>query len=168
MTFKQWLNKALSEDLICDQYRDRIENAQSKKQFMDIVLEGNGLHFLCQMMADGHGLPYDVMEREFAPFINGEYVATIAKKSGSSYDSALFVRLNDKSEIRAVTTATGLFGCSCRVVIPNYSFVQLYVDSGCDIVVECPMSSKCYIDYWDGAKIEVEGNIDGVLFENVK
>lgn len=158
----------LRDDLICDQYRSRVEKAQSKKQFMDIVLEGNGLHYLCDMKAKGFGLPYDVITREFTPFINGEYVARVLKDNGTWYDSAMFCKLDNKSEIRAVTTATGLFGCSCNVVVPKNSYVQLYVDNECDITIECPSTSKCYVEYWQGAKIQVLGNYDRVLLEEVK
>lgn len=157
MTFKEWLNNALSYDLICDLYKDRVAKAQSKKQFMDIVLEANGLEYLCKAKADGYGLPYDTILREFTPFINGAYEAKIDRENGKWYTSTMYCCLDEKSEIRVCNTATGFYGCKCSVVVPKNSFVQLYVDDECKLDITCHETSKCYISYSEGAEIHTNG-----------
>lgn len=167
MTFNEWINDVLSKDLICDDYRARVLSAKSKKQFMDIVLEANGLEYLCKAKTSGYGLPYDTILREFAPFINGNYDAKIERGGDKWYTSTMFVKLDEKSEVRVANTATGLFGCSCRVYIPKNKYVQLYVDDECELDIYCPSSSKCYLAHCGGAKIKVSEGEDRVIFEEI-
>lgn len=167
MSFKEWLNMVLSKDLICDRYKDRVAKAQSKKQFMDIVLEANGLEYLCKMKADGYGLPTKTIVKEFAPFINGNYEAEIKNRIGRTYTSAMFCGLDERNEIRVCNTATLFYGCSCKVIVPKNSFVQIYTDDDSSLEVECFAPSKCYVSHTAKAKVNAVGDGE-FFFEEIK
>lgn len=165
MNFKEWLSSILDTSKICDEYNDKVKNAQSKKQMMDIVLDSNGLPYMCQMSHIGQGLPYDVITKEFAPFINGAYIGYFNGQSGCQYSGSIYCGLKDGSSVVVETTATCFLGCKCDVFIQDYDFVQIYADDNCELTIHCSERGKCYVDYWGDAKIFVEGDSSRVLIE---
>ena len=152
MTFKEWLNIVLDNGLICERYLPSVGSAQSRKQFMDVVLDANGMAFLCDMREKGYGLPYDVICGEFRAYLNGRYIHTKTKTSGS-YTASMYCRIEDPSEITINTTLTGIFGCSCSVHVPANTLCQLIIDGASVVNITVGAGGKCYVDLWRGGEV---------------
>ena len=164
MTFKKWLNIVLDRGLICERYLPAVDSAQSRKQFMDVVLDANGMAFLCDMREKGYGLPYDVICGEFRAYLNGRYIRTKTKPSGS-YTASMYCRIEDPSEITVNTTLTGIFGCSCWIHVPKNMYCQLYVDGASVVNISVDDGAKCYVDLWDGG-IVVSEDMDSIVVKH--
>jgi hypothetical protein len=147
MTFKDWLNIIKDEGLICDRYLPKVLSARSRKQYMDAVLNINGMSFLCDMADAGHKLPYEVIKSEFKAYLNGRYIATNASVSGA-YTTAMYCGVNKPSEITVNTTLTGIFGCDCVVNIPSNTVAHLCVDECSKVAIVLGDNSKCHVDVW--------------------
>lgn len=158
--FKDWLNKIIEADKLCSQYIDKVQVARNKKQIADIGLDANGACYLCKMQSLGYELPYEVIKKEFAPFINGRYIAKLASKNGGEYSSATYCEFDEKTVIINATITTFL-GCSLAVYIPEYSYSQLYVDGGSKITIHCPKNAHCMVDFWDGAEVAISEDSEG-------
>ena len=152
MTFKEWLNIILDRGLICERYLPAVDAARSRKQYMDIALDVNGMTFLCDMREKGYGLPYDVMCDEFKAYLNGRYIHT---KSAllRGYTSSMYCRVETPSEITINTTLTGIFGCSCSVHVPANTYCQLIVDGSSVVNITVGDGGKCYVDLWRGGEV---------------
>lgn len=151
MTFKEWLNIVLDKGLICERYLPVVDAARSRKQFMDVVLDVNGLAFLCDMREKGYGLPYDVMCDEFRAYLNGRYIHTKSVLA-RGYTASMYCRVETPSEITINTTLTGIFGCSCSIHVPANTYCQLIVDGSSVINITVGSGGKCYVDLWRGGE----------------
>lgn len=168
MRFKEWINEIIKSGLLCSSYTDKVEEAKSKTRLLDIVLDANGSSWLPEMDSKGMPLPYETILREFKPYINGKYVGRYYKHGGKIvYTSSIYCCFSDSSNINIETTLTTILGCKSNIMVKENDFVKLYVDKNCEITINCPLSSRCIVEYWKGAKIEVNGNYDRVeLIEN--
>jgi hypothetical protein len=164
MTFKEWLNIILDRGLICERYLPLVDAARSRKQYMDIALDVNGMAFLCDMREKGYGLPYDVMCDEFKAYLNGRYIHT---KSAllRGYTSSMYCRVEVPSEITINTTLTGIFGCSCSVHVPANTYCQLIVDGSSVVNITVGDWGKCYVDLWAGGEI-VSEHMDSIVVKH--
>ena len=149
MTFKEWLNIVLDKGLICERYLPAVDAARSRKQFMDVVLDVNGMAFLCDMNLRGYGLPYETIEGEFSAYLNGRYIRSKSTPSGS-YTSTMYCGVDVPAEITINATLTGLFNCHCVVNVPDNTICRIYVDNNSNIELHVPSNSKCYIEVWRG------------------
>ena len=156
MTFKEWLNIVLDKGLICERYLPDVDAARSRKQFMDIALDVNGMEFLCDMGAKGYKLPYETMRNEFVAYMNGRYIRSKSSSDGG-YTSSMYCSIEMPSEITVNTTLTGLFDCRCTVYVPEHTVCQVYVDSGSNIQLHVPTTSKCYVEVWNGGGVVSSG-----------
>lgn len=159
MTFKEWLNIVLDKGLICERYLPAVDAARSRKQFMDVVLDVNGMAFLCDMRLQGYGLPYETIESEFRAYLNGRYIHAKPSASGS-YTSSMYCGVDMPAEITVNTTLTGLFNCNCIVNVSDNTICQIYVDSNSNIELHVPSTSKCYIEVWRGGSCIYTGGGD--------
>lgn len=166
MTFKEWLEIVKDKGLICDMYLPMVLSARSRKQYIDIALDVNGMAFLCDMIVIGHRLPYSTMHTEFDPYLNGRYIRTKSDANGG-YTSSLYCSIETPSEITANTTLTGIFNCKCSVNIPKGKVCQLYVDSNSVININVTDSSKCYVDVWDGGIVRSSSQ-DNIIVKHRK
>lgn len=164
MTFKEWLNIVLDNGFICERYLPSVGSAQSRKQYMDIALDINGMEFLCNMREKGYGLPYDVICGEFRAYLNGRYIHTNAKPIGG-YSSSLYCRIEDPSEITINTTLTGIFGCSCWIHVPKNMCCQLCVDGASVVNISVGDGAKCHVDLWDGGVV-ISDNMDSIIVKH--
>jgi hypothetical protein len=151
MTFKEWLNIVLDKGLICERYLPAVDAARSRKQFMDVVLDVNGMAFLCDMREKGYGLPYDVMYNEFNAYLNGRYIHTKSTLA-RGYTASMYCRVETPSEITINTTLTGIFGCSCSIHVPANTYCQLIVDGSSVVNITVGNGGKCYVDLWRGGE----------------
>lgn len=165
MTFVEWLEVVKGRGLICDKYMPMVLSARSRKQFMDIALDVNGISFLCDMIDEGSGLPYDVMLDEFVAYINGRYIHVNSSTSGS-YSASMYCQVLSPREITASTTLLGIFGCKCDIHIPKNHIVQLCVDSNSDVNIILEPNSKCYVDLWRGGNVQASGDTSGIIIKN--
>lgn len=157
MQFEDWINEVVEKGFLCNEYTKKINGVLSKRQLVDIVLDSNGASWLPELQKEGLGLPYETIIREFKGYINGRYIAEHKNKKSNGYTSSIYCCYAESDTINVNTTLTTLLGCSVNVKIRENDFVRLYVDKNCDITIKCPDNSRCLVDYWDGAKINVVG-----------
>lgn len=154
MDFKTWINKVIESGNLCGEYKDKVDDAKSKKQILDIVLDANGSSFLQEMQAKGMPLPYETINNEFRSYINGRYKAEFKNDKGNGYSSSLYCCYAE-DELLIDTTLTTMLGCNTDVYIRNNDFVKIYADKNCELHISCPPSSTCIVEYWEGAHIIV-------------
>lgn len=162
MTFKEWLNIVLDKGLICERYLPAVDAARSRKQFMDVVLDVNGMTFLCDMRERGYGLPYDVLCDEFKAYLNGRYIRTKNTHTGW-YAASMYCRVESPSEITINTTLTGIFGCSCSIHVPANTWCQLIVDGSSVVNITVGNGGKCYVDLWRGGEVTFDDSSSVVV-----
>ena len=158
MDFKTWINKVIESGNLCGEYKDKVDDAKSKKQILDIVLDANGSSFLQEMQAKGMPLPYETINNEFRSYINGRYKAEFKNDKGNGYSSSLYCCYAE-DELLIDTTLTTMLGCNTDVYIRNNDFVKIYADKNCELHISCPESSRCIVEYWDGARIFVHRGV---------
>lgn len=151
--FQEWFADIVENGLICEEYKNKIFKRRSKLNIIQTVLDANGVSFLQEMNEKGFGLPYEVIMKQFKSYINGRYKAEFSKGDRIFYTSCLYCCYNESVQVD--TTATVLLGCKCDVNIKDWDFVKLYVDTNCDITINCPENARCLVESWGNAKISV-------------
>lgn len=162
MDIHEWFEEIIDSGNLCEEYTSKYHNSRSKKQLVDLALGGRGITYLCEMQDKGYGAPYDMLVNQFAPYINGKYVYT--SDDESPYTSVIYVKYNEVIEAR--TTAITLLGCECEINIHDYTVIHLFVDGGCKLKINCPTTSRCYVDYWNGATFEYDDTKANIMFKN--
>lgn len=119
-TFAQFIAKAKRLGL-CQEYTDKVDNAGSKKSFMDIAIDINGMPWLCESICRGWGLTPEYIAKEFAPFNNGRYI----RQDG--YTSAMYCQPPEDKEITIETTAALIIGHNGVITIPKNRICELYI-----------------------------------------
>lgn len=161
MKVLDWINSISQRNLICQDYLDRLGNVKTKKQFMDIALDPNGAWLICKMRTLNRPLPYEVIHEEFGRYINANYI-----KDDKGYTSSLYCQYNQMS-LEPFTTFVILLDCHTEIYINPLDVTKVLLDSNCDVKIYCPSSSICYIDYFEGAKIEIIEGEDRVNLKKV-
>lgn len=164
--FKEWVALLKENGLLCDMYSEKVDNAKSKLELVRCCLDANGVNFLQEMQSAGFPLPYEVVCSVFRSYINGRYVAEFKNERGSFYNSSIYCCFNE-SDIEINTTLTTILGCTCDVWIGENDFVKIYADKNCKLMIHCNESSRCIVEYWDGAIIDVDPH-DGGKVELIK
>lgn len=149
-----WLALLNQNNLLCSEYNKKVINAKSKKQLMDLVLDSNGSSYLQEMDSKGCGLPYEFICTQFAPYINGRYIAEYSNTNKPSYTSALYCCFGGE-KINVDTTLCSVLGYTGRIVIAKNNFAKIYLDKNCDVQIELQEGSRAIVEYWKGAKVEV-------------
>ena len=166
MKTKDWLHEIMNAGLLCGSYIDKVNDAKSKKQLMDIALDANGSSYLQEMSSKGYGLPYEFICSSFAPYINGRYVAEYRNEKGNGYTSTLYCCFSGE-KINVDTTLCSVLGYTGRIVVTKNNFAKIYLDKNCDVQIQLQDGAKANVEYWKGAKVEVVGNYERVkLTEN--
>lgn len=168
MLFLDWLNSVVSDGLVCDKYTEIISKAKSKKQFMDACLTADGVSFISQLCLKGKAMPYEMIMKEFCPFVNGRYVKVNETESGGTYTASLWCCFGEDMKINANATTMAVMGCDTTIVIPKNWCVKIFADNNCRLVIRCPNTSRCIVEYCDGAKVEVVENHDRVKLVKAK
>lgn len=167
MKFKEWLNKVIETGNLCSSYKDKALDAKSKKTLIDLCLDSNGASYLMEMESKGISLSYETILSEFKSYLNGRYIAEYKNGKGNGYSSSIYCCFTDDNVINIETTLTIILGCKSAIMVKENDFVRIYADKNCELTIMCPKSSRCIVEYWDGAKIEVNENYDKVeLIEN--
>lgn len=162
MKYKEWINKSIESGKLCGEYQDKISNAKSKKQIMDIVLDASGLEWFMEMQSHRMCMPYETITNDFKSYINGRYIAECGNKQSNKYTSSLYCCYCEDTFIEINTTQTAILGCTCDVYLPNNEIHLIYVDKNCDLTIHCPDNSRAKVEYWSGAKIEIDGRKENV------
>ena len=158
MDFNTWINKVIESGNLCGEYKDKVDDAKSKLQLMRIVLDANGVSYLCEMQAKGMPLSYETINKDFRSYINGRYKAEFKNEKGNGYTSSIYCCYAE-DEVLIDTTLTIMLGCNTDVYVRENDFVKIYADKNCELHISCPPSSKCIVEYWDGAKIVVQRGV---------
>lgn len=164
MSFEEWINKVIQSGNLCSGYSNKVSSSKSKLQIVRIVLDANGVSYLPEMDEKGFPLPYDTILREFKNYINGNYIAQFSNDKGHGYSSSIYCCYSEGNEIHVNSTLSTYLGCSnVTLKINENDFVHLYIDKNCDLSIDCPESSKCLVDYWEGAKINTSGSKGDII-----
>ena len=111
-------------------------------------------------MSKSGDLPYDSIKREYARYINGQYVRR--GEDGHGYTSEMWIDVKDK-DIEVSTTAIMMLRCKNVVLrVPEMSICAIYVDSESKIEIDCPSTSRAYVYcFGDGKAYAMTGkNVD--------
>ena len=102
---EDFLSRARANTPACKEYLLKVNHAGSKAELFGIALEMQSLEFLCRAMSEGWGMTADEICRDFAPYINGEYVYE------GKYTSELYCRhkgrIIGKSTVFCFASAVG-------------------------------------------------------------
>lgn len=167
MDFKEWINKVIDSGALCANYTDKVNDAKSKRELMQIVLDPNGVSYLMKMQSQGLALPYETIVKTFGSYINGRYVAEYKNEKGNGYTSKIYCCF-DEDTILVDTTLCSILGYKGTIVIDKNNFPKIYLDKNCDVKIVLGDGIRAIVEYWKGAKVVVMGNYDKVeLIENV-
>lgn len=158
MDFNTWINKVIESGNLCVEYKEKVDDAKSKLQLMNLCLDSNGSSYLCEMQEKGYPLPYEVINKEFRSYINGRYNAEFKNDKENGYTSSIYCCYAE-DELLIDTTLTTMLGCNTDVYIRQNDFVKIYADKNCELHISCPDSSRCIVEYWDGARIFVHRGV---------
>lgn len=162
MDFNMWLNSVIKSGNLCNEYKDKAVSAKSKMELIRLCFDANGASYLQEMQSKGFELPYEVICSKFGSYINGKYIAEYVNEKGNGYTASLYCCFSDSDHIDIQTTITSILGCKTLIRVRENDFVRIFVDKNCELTIDCPLSSRCLVEYWKGAKIEVNGNYDKV------
>lgn len=157
-SFDDWINEIFNNGLLCAEYKDKVDDAKSNKQLVDIVMDANGMSYLPEMLSKGIPLSYEIIRKRFSSFINGRYVGHIKGKNGHEYTSAIYCKYVGDID-NADTTLLTLLGCSCVVNVSDNAFIHIYADSNSTVQVNCPTSAAAIIEYWENAEVSTSGKV---------
>lgn len=155
MKVKDWIGDIIDNGLLCREYTERVKAAQSKADFMNIILDINGVTFLQEMDRKGHSLSKDIILDEFAPYINGRYIGRYVNEDNTEYTSCIYCY--HCYDVEPTTTLTTFIGCRLNVMIPENSYMMLFVDKDSELDVQCPKSSNVKIECWGECKVNIVG-----------
>lgn len=166
MKTNEWLQDIMNKGLLCGNYTDKVNEAKSKKQLMQIVLDANGINFLMEMQAKGYPLPYEVICTEFSSYLNGRYIAEYKNEKGNGYSSCMYCCF-DGDTINVDTTICTVLGYTGTINVVKNNYAYIVLDKNCDVKISLEDGAKAKVEYWKGAKVEVLGNYERVnLIEN--
>lgn len=152
MKTKDWLHEITNAGLLCGSYIDKVNDAKSKKQLIDICFDANGINYLCEMQEKGLPLPYETICNEFAPFINGRYVAEYRNDKSHGYTSKLYCCYNEP-EIFVDTTVCTILGYNGTIVVEKNNYAKIYIDKNCNVTITLEDGSRAIVEYWEGATV---------------
>lgn len=112
---------------LCREYTLKVDKAMSRKAFMDIALDSNGLSYVSEAIAHHEMLSASYIAREFAPFNNGRYV-----RDKDGYSSSMYCCPETLPVIQ--TTAALIVSHRGRVVVDKPLSVLYIVDSEIELV----------------------------------
>lgn len=133
--FKEFIAKAKRLGL-CQEYTEKVDKAASKKQFMDICLDANGMNWLSHAIARWHGLSAEYISREFHAFNEGRYV-----RNKDGYTSAMYCSPTTNPEI--TTTAAIVINHFGKVHI-NRPICELYIVNS-SVEIDGDGQGVCYL-----------------------
>lgn len=124
---------------ICEMAREW-DACKSKKQLMDLALTIRGTQYLWKAMREGWGPSQELIQNEFAPFINGGYI-----RRQDGYTSAIYCGVNP-NEITVDTTVALIIGHKGDIIIPRNHLCEIYLYN-CDAHIICyGMKATVYSD----------------------
>lgn len=152
-----WIEDEHLKGELCEEYYERLCDAKSKKQVMDIVMDINGLEYLCLSREKGNPLPYEVIEKEFRSYINGKYIPKFNFSKMTEYDSSVYLSLGKDCEVNVGTTLALFLNCSCDIYVKDYHVARIFLDGNCDVRLHCPKGASVIVEAFGDAKVEYEG-----------
>lgn len=132
------------------EYSAKVDKAASKKQFMDIALDGNGLSYVSEAIAKWHLLAPEYIASEFEPFNNGRYV-----RNADGFSSAMYC-LPDK-DVKIEYTASLIIGYNGIIEI-NRPICALYIVNS-DVIIDG--NAKCMVYLYNSKISGGSANICG-------
>ena len=146
-----WLNNEITQGTVCEAYTEKAKSCYSKKQLFDLACDINSVQFLCESKT----LDLDVIEGEFAKYINGRCKNTLANNTDGIYTSTIYCK--HKGNVYIDTTVTAFLGCKGKVELQDYGCSFLFVDGNSDLVIYCPPHTMVKVEVFNGGKVNVIG-----------
>lgn len=106
---ESFLSRAHANTPACKEYLLKVNHAGSKAELFSVALEMQSLEFMCKAMSEGWGMTADEICRDFAPYINGEYVYE------GKYTSELYCR--HKGKVVGKSTVFCFIECDVELVL---------------------------------------------------
>lgn len=123
---------AIQRDL-CGEYKKLWKQCKDDKQkLMNLALMQQSLPYFVSAIAEGFGLSIGYLKKEFADFINGNYVAHDVD-GVEGYTSSMWVDYNDDKTVTEDVTA--YIQCEGDVTIEESKCPTIYVANNSDINV---------------------------------
>lgn len=164
MRFETWINRIIDSGDLCSSYAMKALSAKSRKQFMDIVLDSNGIRYLPLMSHRGFPLPYETICEEFGNYINGKYIRSEkCEVNGTDITSALYCCHSGDVDIN--NDLTCFMGCYCRIVVSDFLCHVVTSDKNSIIEVENNKGGKLMIEYYDNIELSF---VDELSRKNTK
>lgn len=160
-TFEEWLNEVISSGNLCEEYIEKLNNAVSNKQIMDIMMDANGISYLPEMERAGIPLPYDIIHNRFGNYFNGNYIAEFRNDKGNGYNSKIYCEYKE-DEIIADITLLCVLGYTGTIKIEQNNFCEIYLDSKCDVKIKCPNTAKVIAHHWGSKCPEIISGTDRI------
>lgn len=145
MDVKSFTEYLLQDNLICDQYRDRVSASHSKAELFEMLSDTNGCEFICSKISPEHPVDYEKVAKYFINHINGKRTITHRTPDGE-YTSKIFC--NHNGAIVGDTTLLALLGCNSRVEVKEGHILQIFCDCGTVCEIICPRGSRAVCAYW--------------------
>lgn len=130
---------------MCEEYKVRILGARTKREVFDIIVDINGLGYMCGTDESNKHfvVPYEDIVEKFGRFINGGYIAY-----NNGYTSKLYCCYCDTEPIEADTALIGIFGCGdVTVNVPDNAICRLYLDRNSRATVNVGEGAICICNF---------------------
>lgn len=116
---------------LCDQYRAKWNACKSKRELVDLALDGNGIEFMADSMAFGWGLGKDYLLREYGEWMNGFY-----RSREDGYTSEMYVGAHGVVNVRSALLLVA-YCDDLEIVVSEHNVCRIYVCGGSKVRVEC-------------------------------
>lgn len=159
MKLKEIIELAVRECDVCDGYRERLKGASTLKDVMDILMDANGIEWLCFQSQFLKLDSRDVLLRLAPAFINGRHVASYVNEKGNGYTTAIFV--GEKGEkardVEVDSTIACFMRMSAHVYIRKNSFVRIYADKDSAITLHLAKDARCEVNVGGNGIVLIDG-----------
>lgn len=115
---------------LCGQYGKRWDGCSSKRDLVNMALDGNGIEFMADSIAFGWGLSKEYLQREFGDFMNGNYQC-IEK----GYTSEMYIGVSGVVCARSTLLLVGYCN-DFKVVVPKNMACRIYMCGGSKVNIE--------------------------------
>lgn len=140
---------------LCDDYKVRWDNCNSKKELVKLALTINGVEFLADSIAFKWGLPKEYIAKEFSDYLCNTERHSILSESG--YTSEMYAMVND-GVINPYGSLNLIISCNCTVKLYENFLGFIYVCDGSTLTIDASQSKEL--------RLFVYGNDNDIAFSD--
>ncbi len=148
MKLKDIIALAIREGDVCDGYKERLNEASTLKEVMDIAMDVNGMEWLCFQSQYSYFDFRDALLHLAPSFINGKHTASYMNDKGNGYTTSLYVGDKDvkRTDVEVDSTIACFLRMSADVYIRKNNFVRIYADKDTSITLHLDKNAKCEVN----------------------